>query len=64
MEAYEKGRVWLLKVPTHNFWLSQQFMVGLSYYHGAIVKQDWALPIQALIEVQALLELEWKHVST
>ncbi|KAG7340358.1 hypothetical protein IV203_023901 [Nitzschia inconspicua] len=61
--AYERSRVWISKVPTHSFWFSTRFMVGLHKRHGEVVKQDWPLPIEVLHAVDKLLESQWKRTS-
>ncbi|KAG7373554.1 hypothetical protein IV203_034278 [Nitzschia inconspicua] len=61
--AYERSRVWISKVPTHSFWFSTRFMVGLHKRHGEIIKQDWPLPIEVLHAVGKLLESQWRRTS-
>jgi hypothetical protein len=55
--------MWILSVATHPFWF-ERFMEGLHRRVGEIKKQDWALPIEALDEVDKLLEREWVKLKT
>jgi hypothetical protein len=53
--AYEKNRCWISKVPTHSFWF-HRFMVGIHKRVGEIRRQDEALTIDVLHEVDRILE--------
>eukprot|EP00957_Ditylum_brightwellii_P048956 3714855-Ditylum_brightwellii.AAC.1 len=45
--AYEQKKLWISKVPTHQFWLSQ-FMLGLHKQVGELVKQDKPISINVV----------------
>jgi hypothetical protein len=51
--AYERNRCWISKVPT--FWF-HCFMVGIHKRVGEIRRQDEALSIDVLHEVDKILE--------
>ena len=61
--AYERKKIWISTVPTHTFWF-ERFMEGLHRRVGEIKKQDWPIPIEALQEVEKLLESEWVKTTT
>jgi hypothetical protein len=60
--AYEKNRCWISKVPTHTFWF-HRFMVGIHKRVGEIRRQDEALTIDVLHEVDRILEANWKRAQ-
>ena len=62
--SYEKSRIWISRLPTHSHWFVNRFLVGLKQRHGAIVRQDWELPIDVLHEVHNILDIEWQHATT
>ena len=49
--SYEKSRIWISKLPTHTHWFTNRFLVGMKHRHGAVVRQDWAIPITVLHEI-------------
>jgi hypothetical protein len=58
--AYEKGRMWISKVPTHSFWFTR-FMTGIHKRVGEIKRQDEPITIDVLHAIDALLEREWRR---
>jgi hypothetical protein len=60
--AYEKNRCWISKVPTHSFWF-HRFMVGIHKRVGEIRRQDEALTIDVLHEVDKILEARWRSTT-
>jgi hypothetical protein len=57
--AYERNRCWISKVPAHTFWF-HRFMVGIHKRVGEIRRQDEALYIDVLHEIDKVLESKWK----
>jgi hypothetical protein len=60
--AYEKGRMWILKVPTHSFWFNR-FMTGIHKRVGEIKRQDEPVTIDVLHKIDELLEMEWNRTE-
>jgi hypothetical protein len=60
--AYERNRCWVSKVPTHTFWF-HRFMVGVHKRVGEIRRQDEALTIDVLHEVNKILEARWNSTT-
>jgi hypothetical protein len=57
--AYEKGRVWISKVPTHTFWFSR-FAVGIHGRVGEIKRQDESVTIDVMHAMSRILESQWR----
>jgi hypothetical protein len=60
--AYARNRCWVSKVPTHTFWF-HRFMVGVHKHVGGIRRQDEALTVYVLHEVNKTLEARWKSTT-
>jgi hypothetical protein len=60
--AYEKGRMWISKVPTHSFWFNR-FMTGIHKRVGEIKRQDEPVTIDVLHKIDELLEMEWHRTE-
>jgi hypothetical protein len=52
--SYERNRCWVSKVPAHTFWF-HRFMVGVHKRVGGIRRQDEAMTIDVLHEVNKIL---------
>jgi hypothetical protein len=61
--AYERKRMWISKVPTHQFWFTR-FMGGLHKRVGELKKQDEPISIDMLKAAEKILELEWSRAKT
>jgi hypothetical protein len=61
--AYERKRMWISKVATHQFWFSR-FMSGLHKRVGELKKQDEPLSIDVIRAAGDILELEWTKANT
>jgi hypothetical protein len=61
--AYERKKMWISTVATHTFWF-ERFMEGLHRRVGEIKKQDWPISIEALHEVDKILEKEWNKAKS
>jgi hypothetical protein len=60
--AYERGRMWISKVPTHSFWFSR-FMNGVHKRVGEIKRQDEPITIDVLHSIESILETEWRRTN-
>jgi hypothetical protein len=60
--AYEQNWRWISDVSTHSFWFTR-FMAGLHKHVGDIRKQDEPITIEILVEVDRVLDHEWKKLD-
>jgi hypothetical protein len=61
--AYERKRMWISKVATHQFWFTR-FMGGLHKRVGELKKQDEPLSIDVVKAASHILEREWARAVT
>jgi hypothetical protein len=61
--AYERKRMWISKVATHQFWFTR-FMGGLHKRVGELKKQDEPISIDVLKTAEGILEMEWSRART
>jgi hypothetical protein len=60
--AHERKEVWISKSGTHQFWCLR-FMTGLKQRTGQVAKQDRAVTIGVLLEMEKVLEERWRTVT-
>ena len=56
--AYQRNKMWITKSITHQFWFNR-FMEGVHKRVGEIKRQDAAVTIDVMKDIQIKLELEW-----
>jgi hypothetical protein len=61
--AYERKRMWISNVVSHQFWFSR-FMTGIHKRVGQVRKPDKEMTIEVLHAADAILEEQWSGART
>jgi hypothetical protein len=61
--AYERRRMWISSVVSHQFWFSR-FMTGIHKRVGQVRKADKEMSIEVLHAVDQILEDQWASASS
>lgn len=60
MDAYQRKKMWIPTSVSHQFWFSR-FIEGVHKRVGEVRREDEAIIIDVLQEVNRLFELEWQR---